>query len=75
MVLLCFPLLGITLIIRYMLWDKKKKKKKKGRHTSSLGETDFHCKYSEHVNLNNLALFILKNFFFLGSVHIPLRLI
>jgi len=34
---------------------------------SSLGDADFNCKYSEHVSLINLALFILKKFF-LGLV-------
>jgi hypothetical protein len=30
---------------------------------SSLGEADYDCKYSKHVSLINLALFILKKFF------------
>jgi hypothetical protein len=30
---------------------------------SSLGEADFNCKYSKHVSLNYLALFILKKIF------------
>jgi len=35
----------------------------KSTGSSSLGNADFDCKYSEHVSLINLALFIL-NFFF-----------
>jgi hypothetical protein len=35
----------------------------KSTSPSSLRDADFDCKYSEHVSLTNLALFILKKFF------------